>query len=417
MTAVGLLCRQYLGVDPSDASVLEAKRSLMEALPDPKETNCYYWYYATLAMHNFIDSDWDTWNRTMRRTLIQSQAREGCTTGSWDPEKPNSDSWGIMGGRLMTTSFNALTLEVPYRYSALFRTDPISRQKGNMGFPEADRRRIGRARSGRRRNTYGISVVGQVGNLPVQPKTGIQRQVGNLPHGTLISVRALAFRGAAASGWGGGGGPWAVSFGGGGSGGNCLAISGGIVPPDFLSSLAASQSLGVSVNALRNSPLADSGWPVIKYCNPSRNRTSAASGFWRVNFSSARAESCRAPPCRMPCIASASRELGRVRQPHGPPSPPRGIRAWQTCPASASCGPWDCVARRRRRGPPDAWRSENHLLQRPPGRPDSSPTVAGRQPAEPSHRAARLGVGRHCRRRPGTVWILGRRNGGGYDAV
>ena len=60
MTAVGLLCRQYLGVDPKDAGVLEGKSSLMENLPDPKnEVNCYYWYYATLAMHNFIDSDWD----------------------------------------------------------------------------------------------------------------------------------------------------------------------------------------------------------------------------------------------------------------------------------------------------------------------------------------------------------------------
>ena len=143
MTAVGLLCRQYLGVDPKEPSVLEGKSSLMENLPDPKtEVNCYYWYYSTLAMHNFLDSDWDAWNRKMRRTLIESQAREGCAMGSWDPEKPTADAWGVMGGRLMTTSFNALTLEVPYRYSALFRTDPVARKQSNMGFPkpvEADR--------------------------------------------------------------------------------------------------------------------------------------------------------------------------------------------------------------------------------------------------------------------------------------
>jgi hypothetical protein len=137
MTAVGLLCRQYLGVDPKDPSVIEGKSSLMENLPDPKtEVNCYYWYYATLAMHNFIDADWDAWNRKMRRTLIESQAREGCATGSWDPDKPTADAWGALGGRLMTTSFNALTLEVPYRYSALFRTDPVSRKQGNKGIPK-----------------------------------------------------------------------------------------------------------------------------------------------------------------------------------------------------------------------------------------------------------------------------------------
>src|SRR5208283_1009185 len=111
------------GADPKEASVLEGKSSLMEDLPDPKtEADCYYWYYATLALHNFLDSDWDTWNRKMRRTLIETQAREGCATGSWDPERPTADRWGAPGGRLMTTSFNALTLEVPYRYSALFRT-------------------------------------------------------------------------------------------------------------------------------------------------------------------------------------------------------------------------------------------------------------------------------------------------------
>ena len=36
----------------------------------------------------------------------------------------------------MTTSLNALTLEVPYRYAALFRTDPLSRKQGNQGIPK-----------------------------------------------------------------------------------------------------------------------------------------------------------------------------------------------------------------------------------------------------------------------------------------
>ena len=55
----------------------------------------------------------------MRRVLIESQDKEGCATGSWDPEKPTADMWGPQGGRLMITSFNALTLEVYYRYSPL----------------------------------------------------------------------------------------------------------------------------------------------------------------------------------------------------------------------------------------------------------------------------------------------------------
>ncbi len=74
-------------------------------------------------MHNFADADWDAWNRVMRRVLIKSQEKEGCAAGSWDPNRPTADNWGEKGGRLMTTSFNALTLEVYYRYLPMFKSD------------------------------------------------------------------------------------------------------------------------------------------------------------------------------------------------------------------------------------------------------------------------------------------------------
>jgi hypothetical protein len=124
MTAVGMLCTQYLGIDRNAPSMLEGKAYLLANLPDDKVLrNTYYWYYATLTMHNFAGADWDTWNRKMRRVLIESQDKEGCATGSWDPQEPTVDIWGEQGGRLMTTSFNALTLEVYYRYLPIFRTD------------------------------------------------------------------------------------------------------------------------------------------------------------------------------------------------------------------------------------------------------------------------------------------------------
>ncbi len=121
MTAVGMLCRQYMGIDPKDAGLLEGKRALLENLPDAGSRDTYYWYYATLVMHNFGDADWDLWNRKMRRTLIGTQVKEGCATGSWDPERPTVDKWGPDGGRLMTTSFSTLSLEVYYRYLPLFQ--------------------------------------------------------------------------------------------------------------------------------------------------------------------------------------------------------------------------------------------------------------------------------------------------------
>ena len=124
LTAVGMLCRQYMGIDPKDPGLLEGKRCLLENLPDNQlARNTYYWYYATQAMHNFADHDWDTWNHKMRRVLIETQVKEGCATGSWDPDRPTADVWGASGGRLMTTSFSALTLEIYYRYLPLFQTD------------------------------------------------------------------------------------------------------------------------------------------------------------------------------------------------------------------------------------------------------------------------------------------------------
>lgn len=137
MTAVGMLCRQYLGIDPKDPAMLEGKQVLLQNLPDNSlGRNTYYWYYATLTMHNFADADWDAWNRKMRRALIETQVKEGCATGSWDPEKPTLDAWGQAGGRLMTTSLSTLTLEVYYRYLPLFQTDSLVPQSQPQPQPQ-----------------------------------------------------------------------------------------------------------------------------------------------------------------------------------------------------------------------------------------------------------------------------------------
>ena len=74
-------------------------------------------------MHNQPGPQWDTWNRKMRRILIDTQCKEGCAAGSWDPAKPTKDIWGDAGGRLMVTSLSALTLEVYYRYLPLYKLD------------------------------------------------------------------------------------------------------------------------------------------------------------------------------------------------------------------------------------------------------------------------------------------------------
>jgi hypothetical protein len=124
VTAVSLLCHQYMHMPRTDPAMIEGTTLLMQNLPDPNVRNIYYWYYGTQVMHNQPGPDWDTWNRKMRRTLIDAQCKENnCAAGSWDPVKPQPDAWGAQGGRLMMTSLSALTLEVYYRYLPLYKIE------------------------------------------------------------------------------------------------------------------------------------------------------------------------------------------------------------------------------------------------------------------------------------------------------
>jgi hypothetical protein len=126
MVSVGLLCTQYLGAKRTEPSIQEGMTYLMNHLSSAQVRNCYYWYYATQVMHNLPGPEWDTWNRQMRRVLIDSQAREGCAAGSWDPARPTPDAWSDQGGRIMVTSLCCLTLEVYYRYLPLYKLDAES---------------------------------------------------------------------------------------------------------------------------------------------------------------------------------------------------------------------------------------------------------------------------------------------------
>ena len=92
-------------------------------------------YYATMVMHNIDHEPWDVWNRKMGRLLVQTQNIDPkrCARGSWDPAGPTKDQWGDHGGRLMTTSLSALTLEVYYRYLPRYSLDgpPASARHGD----------------------------------------------------------------------------------------------------------------------------------------------------------------------------------------------------------------------------------------------------------------------------------------------
>lgn len=122
LTAVGLLCRQYMqNWGPANPRMQKSVQRFIKTNP-PDRQDVYYYYYATQVMHHFGGQDWKEWNEKMRDYLIKKQDSNNASAnfGSWNPQ---GDAFGNVGGRLMLTSLNLLTLEVYYRYLPLYYRD------------------------------------------------------------------------------------------------------------------------------------------------------------------------------------------------------------------------------------------------------------------------------------------------------
>ncbi len=116
MTAEALACRQFLGSGRREEMVREACDFVLQEPPGAGQTNHYYWYYATLALHQAGGEPWRRWNESLQKTLLATQRHDGSWTGSWDPDPV----WGRCGGRVYSTSLCTLCLEVYYRYLPLY---------------------------------------------------------------------------------------------------------------------------------------------------------------------------------------------------------------------------------------------------------------------------------------------------------
>jgi hypothetical protein len=124
-TAIGLLCRMYLGWKQDQPALVRGVHILSQLGPSTDKSgiknNMYYNYYATQVMHHFGGYSWEQWNRVMRDYLVHSQSKRGHETGSWFFE--GEDHGGPSGGRLYCTAMAAMTLEVYYRYMPLYREE------------------------------------------------------------------------------------------------------------------------------------------------------------------------------------------------------------------------------------------------------------------------------------------------------
>lgn len=123
LSAVGLLCRQYMGWGPKNPALADGVDRLWKIWkPNEARWDMYYYYYATQVVHFFGGPIWHKdWNPLMRDMLIRLQDKaEGKNKGSW---KPDQGHIGSHCGRLGTTCLALLTLEVYYRHLPLYKRE------------------------------------------------------------------------------------------------------------------------------------------------------------------------------------------------------------------------------------------------------------------------------------------------------
>ncbi|WP_231602554.1 prenyltransferase/squalene oxidase repeat-containing protein [Neorhodopirellula pilleata] len=121
MTAEGLLCRQYMGLPRNMPGMAQGLGALVQNHPiNVRQSDVYYWYYATQSLHHYGGPLWTQWNDKMKVALPAEQELNGRERGSWSPQ---NDAWGRHAGRLYTTCFSLYCLEVYYRHMPLYASD------------------------------------------------------------------------------------------------------------------------------------------------------------------------------------------------------------------------------------------------------------------------------------------------------
>ena len=115
-TAIGLLCRMYLGWGRDEPALRRGVARISKS--GPSDVDMYYNYYATQVMRHYEGDAWKNWNDQMRDFLVKSQATKGHEGGSWFMGNNHSSQ---TGGRLYCTAMATMILEVYYRHLPLYR--------------------------------------------------------------------------------------------------------------------------------------------------------------------------------------------------------------------------------------------------------------------------------------------------------
>jgi hypothetical protein len=135
MTPIGAVGLQLLGEFDSEEANRASRATMDRLLPtyenalvdwDATASNHLYgWYYATQAVFQHtkgVGPEWDKWNKTFQTCLIKNQNPEGY----WTHSERHSMGGETLKGKVLSTTFCCLQLQVYYRYLGSFK---ISKEK------------------------------------------------------------------------------------------------------------------------------------------------------------------------------------------------------------------------------------------------------------------------------------------------
>lgn len=132
-TAIGALCRMYMGINREDPSIKASIMTITKRGPSTRDT--YYNYYCSQVLFHYTSGQgqmWKNWNTKLRSQLVETQVQKGHAQGSWNPAQ-RGDHGTAKGGRLYTTAMSTMTLEVYYRMLPIYRKEAIA---GEFKFQE-----------------------------------------------------------------------------------------------------------------------------------------------------------------------------------------------------------------------------------------------------------------------------------------
>jgi hypothetical protein len=123
-SAVGLLCRMYLGWKKDHPGLQAGAERIAKSGPTK---DLYFNYYATQIMHHMEGDMWVSWNERMKKLLLETQSKKDHEAGSWY-EGVDSGHGARSTGRLYCTSLATMILEVYYRHLPIYRNQSVDEE-------------------------------------------------------------------------------------------------------------------------------------------------------------------------------------------------------------------------------------------------------------------------------------------------